>query len=59
MVWLERAEICKKRYIVNKKAKVHIYIYIWGHAVAHLVEALRYKPAGGGFIPDGLIGIFH
>jgi hypothetical protein len=28
-----------------------------GHAVAQLVEALRYKPEGGGF--DGVIGIFH
>jgi len=24
-------------------------IYIWGHAVAQLVEALRYKPEGRGF----------
>jgi len=23
--------------------------YIWGHAVAQLVEALRYKPEGRGF----------
>jgi hypothetical protein len=29
----------------------------WGHAVAQLVEALRYKPEGS--IPDGVIGIFH
>ena len=28
-----------------------------GHAVAQLVEALRYKVAGS--IPDGVIGIFH
>ena len=27
-----------------------------GHAVAQLVETLRYKP---GSIPDGVIGIFH
>jgi hypothetical protein len=27
------------------------------HAVAQLVEALRYKPEGRGF--DGVIGIFH
>ena len=27
-----------------------------GHAVAQLVEALRYKP---GSIPDGATGIFH
>jgi hypothetical protein len=30
-----------------------------GYAVARLVEALRYKPEGRGFIPDGVIGIFH
>ena len=30
------------------------------HAVAKLVEALRYKPKGRGFdSPDGVIGIFH
>ena len=28
-----------------------------GHAVAQLVEALRYKPEGRGF--DGVTGIFH
>jgi len=27
----------------------------WGHAVAQLVEALRYE----GSIPEGVIGIFH
>jgi hypothetical protein len=27
--------------------------------VAQLVEALRYKPEGRGFDPDGVIGIFH
>jgi hypothetical protein len=30
-----------------------------GHGVAQLVEALRYKPEGRRFIPDGVIGIFH
>ena len=29
---------------------------MWGHAVAQLVEALRYRVAGS--IPDGVIGIF-
>jgi hypothetical protein len=29
----------------------------WGHAVAQLFEALRYKPEGRGF--DCVIGIFH
>jgi len=27
--------------------------------VTQLVEALRYKPEGRGFDPDGVIGIFH
>jgi hypothetical protein len=31
----------------------------WGHVVAQLVEALRYKPEVMGSIPDGVIGIFH
>jgi len=30
-----------------------------GHAVAQLVEALRYKTESRGFDPDGVIGIFH
>jgi hypothetical protein len=30
-----------------------------GHAVAQLVEALRYKPEGRGFDSDGVTGIFH
>jgi len=31
-----------------------------GHAVAQLVEALRYKSEGVvGSIPDGVIGVFH
>ena len=29
------------------------------HAVAQLVEALRYRPKVAGSIPDGVIGIFH
>jgi hypothetical protein len=29
------------------------------HAVAQLVEALRYKTEGRSSIPDGVIGIFH
>ena len=28
-----------------------------GHAVAHIFEALHYKPEGS--IPDGVFGIFH
>ena len=32
---------------------------VWGHAVVHLVEALRYKPEDTGSILDGVIGIFH
>jgi hypothetical protein len=34
-----------------------IIIIIMSHAVAQLVEALRYKVAGS--IPDGVIGIFR
>jgi hypothetical protein len=30
-----------------------------GYAVAHLVEALRYKRKVAGSIPDCVIGIFH
>ena len=30
-----------------------------GHAVAQLVEALRYKPECRGFDSRGVIGIFH
>jgi hypothetical protein len=37
---------------------VYIYIHMW-HAVAQLVEALRYKPERRGFIPDGVTGFFH
>jgi hypothetical protein len=29
------------------------------YVVAHLVEALCYKPEGRGFIPDGVFGVFH
>jgi hypothetical protein len=30
---------------------------LWGHPVAQLVEALRYKPEGRGF--DSGLGFFH
>jgi hypothetical protein len=30
-----------------------------GHAVAQLVEALRYKRNVAGSIPDGVTGVFH
>jgi hypothetical protein len=30
-----------------------------GNVVVQLVEALRYKPKGLGFVPDGITGIFH
>ena len=34
----------------NDVEYIYIYIYIYiGHAVAQLVEALRYKPEGRGF----------
>jgi len=47
----------------QKKMEIIIFLIIWtcksvlGHAVARLVEALRYKPEGS--IPNGVIGIFH
>ena len=34
-----------------------LFMIILGHAVAQLVEALRYKPEDA--ISDGVIGIFH
>jgi len=34
------------------------YKYIWGHAVAQLVEALRCQSVAGS-IPDDVTGIFH
>ena len=43
-------------YIYTECAPIYVciggvcpYIYIWGHAVAQLVEALRYQPEGRGF----------
>jgi hypothetical protein len=35
------------------------YIFMWGHEVAQLVEAMRYKLEGRDSPPDGVIGIFH
>jgi hypothetical protein len=37
--------------------RIMTYVVWWGHAVAQLIEALRYKPEG--LIPDGFIGIYH
>jgi hypothetical protein len=37
--------------------KIILFMYLDKHAVAQLVEALRYKPEDRGFIPDG--AIFH
>jgi hypothetical protein len=34
-------------------------MYLIGHAVAQLVEALRYKLKVASLIPDGITGIFH
>jgi hypothetical protein len=31
----------------------------WGHAVAQLIEALRYKPEGRVSNPDGVTEIFY
>jgi len=36
-----------------------LHNFLLGHAVALLVDALRYKSEGRGSIPDGVIGIFH
>jgi hypothetical protein len=36
-----------------------LLLLLLGHAVAQLVDALRYKPEGLGSILDGVIGIFH
>jgi hypothetical protein len=49
------------RDLVSEKKKLSdkimtMYSIIWGHGVAQLVEALRYKPEGRGF--DGVIEIF-
>ena len=50
-------------YVSRKWQCINIRIYVWGHAVAQLVEALRYKPESRGFdsrlcydiiIPDGV-----
>ena len=38
--------------------KTHLDSHV-GHAVAQLVETLRYKPKVAGSIPDCVIGIFH
>jgi hypothetical protein len=46
--------LLEESHIVAKKKKEAFFW--WGHAVAQLVEALRYKP---GSIPDGVIKIFH
>jgi hypothetical protein len=46
----DRTDIARNMYVRSGKR---------GHAVAHLVEALRYKPEDRGSIPDGVIGIFH
>jgi len=46
---------------LNNLKHTHTYTYItiykWGHEVAQLVEALRYKQERS--IPDDVIEIFH
>ena len=44
--------------LVNSNFISHLGTVV-GHAVAQLVEALRYKPESRGSIPDGVTGIFH
>jgi hypothetical protein len=36
-----------------------IVIRLWGHAVAWLVQGLRWKPEGRGFNSDEVIGFFN
>jgi hypothetical protein len=36
-----------------------MYELVIGHAVAQLIEELRYKPEGRGFYFDGVTGILH
>jgi len=35
--------------LYSRKINKNVTIYIWGHAVVQLVQALRYKPEGRGF----------
>ena len=37
--------------VVLGRVNLLLYQDVWGHAVAQLVEALRYKPEGSGFDP--------
>jgi hypothetical protein len=43
--------VCSQRNIINYTLTVILeeYEHFSGHAVTQLVEALRYKPEGGGF----------
>jgi len=41
------------------KLNIGVVFKLGEHAVAQLVEALRYKSEGRGFDPDGVTGIFH
>ena len=43
----------------HHQGNIQDYSLYLGHAVAQLVEELRYKPEVMGLIPDCVIGIFH
>jgi hypothetical protein len=48
-----------KNFMFHIHALRNIYTYVVNRgACGGMVEALRYKPAGRGSIPDG-VGIFH
>jgi len=53
-----RGSVCKNLHTSVEKIMV-FFSFIGGHAVAQLVEALRYKPEVAGSIPDGVTGIFR
>ena len=41
--------MCALRNVLGRSRNFYTSSSIWGHAVAQLVEALRYKPEGRGF----------
>jgi hypothetical protein len=65
MEWINKLEIFPASNFFAEGSKTTRIIYYEkvkgteGHAMAQLVEALRYKPEVRGSIPDGVIGIFH
>jgi hypothetical protein len=49
--WTRRNKI---RFFILLRTTVYVE-----QAVVQLVEALRYKPKGRGFVPGGVIGLFN